>query len=77
MSQFATEFLVSKTFGTAQFAGQVLAWLRGAKQTCRLFDGLGPADIEGDDIRLSNAAETLHLRAVGRGGRLGRNRLPL
>ena len=67
MSQFSTEFLVAKTFSTAQFTAQVLAWLRGMEHGCRLFDDISPSDLSGDDIELSDGdSERLHLHAFGR-----------
>lgn len=69
MSQFATELLVPKSFASAAFAAQVLAWIRGMKHGTRLFDGLTPEVLAGDDIRLTAPeGEALMLRALGRDG---------
>ncbi len=45
---------------------QVIAWLRGAKQVCQLFEGNAPADLGDDDTRLAHDAESLQLRTLRR-----------
>lgn len=67
MSQFATEFLVPKTFVSAAFAAHILAWIRGMKHS-HLLETVPAGAFDGDDIRIDDGvSEALHLRALGRG----------